>query len=314
MQIPDWIHVQPVILAVFGAVFAFLIAASAVTLGIRFAKGGLDEVWLRIKTWWVMIGILAVAITTNEVVTIVFFAFVSFLALREFFSLIPTRRADRVILLVGFLLIPLQYFLVYIQWYGLFIILIPVYAFMAFPMLMVSTGETEGFLKAVSSIHWGLMTAVFSLSHAAYLLALPERGNPAAGSVGLVMFLLIVTQLNDVLQFLWGKALGRHPITPKVSPKKTWEGFLGGLVTTIGVSYLLAPVLTPLTMIESLWVGGLLAAAGFVGDVNMSAVKRDIRVKDAGSILPGHGGILDRVDSLTFTAPLFFHLVYWLHY
>lgn len=307
------ITAKPAVLYVFAAVFAFLAAASIITLLIRATRGGLEEVWLRIKTWWIMIGLLAIAITTNEIVTLGFFALVSFLALREFFSIVPTRRADRIILLVAFLMIPVQYYLVYIQWYGLFIILIPVYGFLVFPLLMVSTGETEGFLKAVSTVHWGLMTGVFALSHAAYLLALPESKN-AAGSAGLLLYLLIITQFNDVLQFLWGKALGRHAITPKVSPKKTWEGFVGGLITTAGVSYLLAPLLTPLSAIESVWIGALLAAAGFAGDVNMSAVKRDIRVKDAGSILPGHGGILDRVDSLTFTAPLFFHLVYWIHY
>lgn len=307
------ITAKPAVLYVFAAVFAFLAAASIVTLLIRATRGGLEEVWLRIKTWWIMIGLLAIAISTNEIVTLGFFALVSFLALREFFSIVPTRRADRIILLVAFLMIPVQYYLVYIQWYGLFIILIPVYGFLVFPLLMVSTGETEGFLKAVSTVHWGLMTGVFALSHAAYLLALPESKN-AAGSAGLLLYLLIITQFNDVLQFLWGKALGRHAITPKVSPKKTWEGFVGGLITTAGVSYLLAPLLTPLSAIESVWIGALLAAAGFAGDVNMSAVKRDIRVKDAGSILPGHGGVLDRVDSLTFTAPLFFHLVYWIHY
>jgi phosphatidate cytidylyltransferase len=312
--LPDWIQAKPVVLLTFALIFLFLILASAITLILRKLRGGLEEVWIRIKTWWIMIAVLCAALTTNDLISTLFFAMVSFFALREFVSLVPTRRSDRLIIFLAFLIIPLQYWLVYLEWYGLFIVLIPVYAFLLFPALLVSTGQTDGFLKAAATIQWGLMTTIFSLSHAAYLLALPEAGNPRAGGAGLALYVLIITQLNDVLQFLWGKTFGRSPITPRVSPKKTWEGFLGGLATTIGVSYLLAPYLTPLTPVESLWIGAVLACAGFAGDVNMSAVKRDIRVKDTGSLLPGHGGMLDRVDSLTFTAPLWFHLVYWLHY
>jgi phosphatidate cytidylyltransferase len=157
-----------------------------------------------------------------------------------------------------------------------------------------------------------LMTTVFSLSHMAYLLALPAPGNPAAGGDGLLIYLLLLTQLNDVAQYVWGKSFGKHKVVPKVSPKKTVEGLAGGILTTALVGFLAGPYLTPLTPVEAA-VAGLLIA-GFIGDISVSAVKRDLGIKDSGSILPGHGGILDRVDSLTFTAPLFFHYVYYLHY
>lgn len=309
-----WIQIDETILYSFLAIFAFLTLASVIYILSLKEGRDLNSVGLRIKTWWIMVAIMFVALATNLTTALIFFGLVSFLGLKEFLSLMPTRRADRLIIGVAYLLIPLQYIWVYTQWYGMYIIFIPVYAFLFLPMLMVMSGETEGFLRAVSTLQWAVMTSVFCISHAAYLLVLPESINPGVGGIGLVLFLLVVTQINDVAQFLWGKMIGGPKIVPKVSPNKTVAGFLGGLFTTAGLSYLIAPYLTPLTQIESLWLGALMAVAGFIGDVTMSAIKRDIRVKDSGNILPGHGGILDRIDSLTFTAPLFFHLIFWLYY
>jgi phosphatidate cytidylyltransferase len=156
------------------------------------------------------------------------------------------------------------------------------------------------------------MTTVFTLSHIAYLLQLPERGG-ALGAT-LVLFLVLVTQFGDVAQYTWGKLFGRHKVMPTVSPNKSYEGLLGGIASAFLLVVLLAPHLTPLTRNESLVAGFFLPLAGFLGDVSIAAIKRDIGVKDSGSSIPGHGGILDRVDSLTFTAPLFFHFLYYLHY
>jgi phosphatidate cytidylyltransferase len=148
----------------------------------------------------------------------------------------------------------------------------------------------------------------------AFWLALPDEVNPAGGGDALLFYLVFLTQMNDVAQYLWGKSLGRHKLTPTVSPNKTWEGLIGGIATTTLLAVVLAPHLTPLTRYESVLAGVLIGVCGFIGDVTMSALKRDIGVKDSGSLLPGHGGILDRLDSLTYTAPLFFHFVYYLHY
>jgi phosphatidate cytidylyltransferase len=158
------------------------------------------------------------------------------------------------------------------------------------------------------------MTLVFGISHIAYLLALPESKNPAAGGAGLVLYLVFLTQFNDVAQYVWGKTLGRNKIIPKVSPNKTWEGLLGGVATTVVLAILLSRWLTPMRWSMALLAGLLIGTAGFIGDVTISALKRDIGLKDSGSILPGHGGILDRIDSLTYTAPLFFHFLYYSYY
>jgi phosphatidate cytidylyltransferase len=256
-----------------------------------------------------MVTVFSVAILFSRALSIAFFAFVSFLALKEYLSLIPTRRADRRVLFWAYLAIPVQYGWVAAEEYGLFVVFVPVYMFLLLPLRMVIVGETRDFLRAVGTLHWGLMTMVFSLSHVAYLLVLPLPNQPAAGGAGLVLYLVALTELNDVAQYLWGKRFGRRRIVPTVSPNKTWAGFLGGVATTVVLAWALAPLLTPLSWPMALAAGLLIGAGGFVGDVTISALKRDIGVKDSGSLLPGHGGILDRVDSLTYTAPLFFHFV-----
>jgi phosphatidate cytidylyltransferase len=272
------------------------------------------ELGLRMRSWWVMAGLFILAIAVNRTFGVLFFCLVSFLALKEYLNIIPTRNADKRVLLWAFLAPPLQYLWVWLGWYGIFIIFIPVYMFLLMPLRMLIVGETQGFLKAAGTLHWGLMTTVFSLSHAAYLLALPNAVNPVAGSAGILLFLVFLTQFNDIMQYVWGKLLGSIKVIPKVSPNKTLGGLLGGIVTTTMLSWLLAPYLTPLVGWEPLAAGVLIGLAGFVGDVSISAVKRDLGIKDTGNLIPGHGGILDRVDSLTYTAPLFFHFVYYLHY
>jgi phosphatidate cytidylyltransferase len=272
------------------------------------------ELALRMRSWWVIAGLFILALAVNRALGVLFFGMVSFLALKEYLSIIPTRSADKRVLLLAYLAIPLQYLWVWLGWYGMFIIFIPVYMFLLMPLRMLIEGETQGFLKAAGTLHWGLMTTVFSLSHAAYLLALPNAVNPLAGSAGVLLFLVFLTQFNDIMQYVWGKLLGSIKVIPKVSPNKTLGGLLGGIVTTTMLSWLLAPYLTPLVGWEPLAAGVLIGFAGFVGDVSISAVKRDLGIKDTGNLIPGHGGILDRVDSLTYTAPLFFHFVYYLHY
>ncbi|MCA1979270.1 MAG: phosphatidate cytidylyltransferase [Thiobacillus sp.] len=294
-----------------------LLVAGTVIIGLKkwLRPGAGDhELWLRMRSWWIMAGLFVLAIAVDRALSIVFFALVSFLALKEYFSIIPTRRADRRVLFWAYAAIPVQYFWVYDAWFGLFIIFIPVYLFLFIPLKMVIVGETQGFLKAAGTLHWGLMTTVFSLSHAAFLLALPDAKNPAAGSAGLLLFLVFLTQFNDVMQFVWGKLAGRRKVIPKVSPGKTVAGFVGGIATTTLVAWLAAPYLTPLTGWQPIAAGLIIGIGGFVGDVTISAIKRDLGIKDSGSLIPGHGGILDRVDSLTYTAPLFFHFVYYLHY
>lgn len=300
------------------AIFAVLVFASSTiaVLGWRFPQKDWLELRQRVRTWWWIVAVFVLAISVNRTVSLLVLGFVSFLAFKEYLTLVPTRRTDHLPLLWAYLAIPIQYFWIWDGWYGMFIIFIPVYAFLFLPMRMVLIGDTQGFLRAASTLHWGLMTTVFSLSHMAYLLVLPTdaTGSMKGDGALLVLFLVVLTQFNDVAQYLWGKSLGRAKIIPKVSPNKTVAGMLGGALTTTLLGLMLGPILTPMSVEHSAMAGLLIGLTGFVGDVVMSAVKRDLGVKDSGDLLPGHGGILDRLDSLTYTAPLFFHFLRYLYY
>ncbi len=296
--------------------YGLLLLASLVlrTLHQRHPAKDYTELSQRIRSWWIMVAIFTAAMVLSPTISLIFFAFISFLALKEYLSIIPTRRADRRVLFWAYLAIPLQYYWIAIGWYGMFIIFIPVFMFLFLPLRMIIIGETKSFLQAIGTLHWGLMTMVFSVSHVAFLLVLPEESNPVGGGAGLVLYLVFLTQFNDVSQYVWGKMLGRRKIVPTVSPNKTWEGFLGGVATTTLLALLLAPILTPIEWPMAILAGLGISVGGFIGDVTISALKRDIGVKDSSSLLPGHGGILDRIDSLTYTAPLFFHFIYYLYY
>lgn len=271
------------------------------------------ELKLRITSWWWMIGIVFISLSINIKTAIIFFAFLSFLALKEFFSIVSIRHVDRRAIFWAYFSIPLQYYWVSIGWYGMFIIFIPVYLFLFLPIRLVIIGETNGFIKSASVIHWAAMLTVFSISHIAYLLTLPVQ-NSFAGNIGPVLFLLFMTQFNDVSQYVFGKLFGNKKIIPKVSPNKTWEGFIGGVLTVTFISGFLAPYLTSLNMLYGFVAGFLISIFGFFGDVVISSVKRDINIKDTGTLIPGHGGILDRLDSLLYTAPIFFHYLYYVKY
>ncbi len=302
----------------FAGIVVLLIVATAVTamLARMHPEKNYVEVKLRIKTWWWLVSVLFIALTFNRTVTLIVMGLISFMAFKEFLSIAPTRRADYSVLLLAYLTIPVQYLWVGMSWYGMFIIFIPVYVFLLLPMRMVMIGETQGYLRAAGTIQWGLMTTVFSISHMAYLIDMPVRQGahgPVTGQM-LIFFLLALTQVNDVAQFLWGKMLGKHKVAPKVSPNKTVEGLLGGIATTTLLAWLLAPWFSPMSPLYGIVAGVLISMFGFIGDVVVSAVKLDVGVKDSGNLLPGHGGILDRLDSLTYTAPLFFHFIYYLYY
>ena len=293
---------------VLAGILGILVVATGLTWFLR-RRGPAEkytELAQRVQSWWVMVGVFGVAIAIDRRLSILFFAFISFLALKEYLSLIPTRRADRRVLFWAYLSIPVQYYWIYRSWYGMFIVFIPVWVMLLISARMVLIGETRDFLRAVGTLQWGLMLMVFSISHQAYLLVL--------GGAGLVLYLVVLTQLNDVAQYVWGKSFGRHKITPTVSPKKTVEGLVGGIVTTTILAVLLAPLLTPLDRWDSLAAGFMISTGGFLGDITISALKRDLGVKDSGQLIPGHGGILDRIDSLTYTAPLFFHFLRFYYY
>lgn len=318
-------HLSPAVQYTLAAVVAALAAATAVIVVLQRGRPERNyrELWLRVRTWWIIVGLFMLAVVLNRGGVLVFFALTSVLALREYLALVPPRAADWRVLSWAFACIPLQYLWIYWEWYGMFIIFIPVYLFLLVPTRLVLMGVTDGFLQSTSALHWGLMTTVFSISHAAYLLVLEPGSQPrwalhwAAGSsaanvgAGLLLLLVLLTELNDVFQYLWGKSLGHYHVAPHISPKKTWAGLVGGVASTTVLAAVAGPQLTFMGWQPSLVAGFIIGIAGFAGDLSISALKRDLGVKDSGTALPGHGGILDRIDSLTYTAPLFFHFVWY---
>lgn len=305
----------------------FLVLATVVAelMYRRTASEGLRATLLnvrqRIFAWWIMVAVLVGSLALGETAVVLLFLALSLLALREFANLLPPGERDRRVLSwIMVVLAPLHFWFVWEHWYGMFAIFIPVYAFLFLPVLLALSGRTESFLHRAALSQWGLMVCVYALSYLPAVLQLPvaiHEGRAAAdgsavGSGGveagaLLLFLAVVVQGSDVLQYLWGKTVGRHRIAPTVSPNKTWEGFVGGVLSATALGTALW-WLTPFTP----WQAGVLALVscllGFVGGLVMSSLKRDRGIKDFGALIPGHGGILDRMDSLIFAAPVFFHL------
>ena len=274
----------------------------------------LKELKMRTNSWWVMASIFVLATLLHPVVSFVAFGLLSFAAMRELASISKNvRDDDRRVIIWCYIAIPIQYFFAYKGWFNIFIIFIPVIMHVWIPFMLVIRGITTEIGRSMGVLPTQMMLTIFSLSHLAYLLSLPELPGFNAGGRGLLLYVVFLTEINDVFQFVWGKLLGRHKIIEKISPNKTWEGFIGGVLSTATLAYFLR-FLTPLSEIESVLVGVTIACSGFVGDIIVSAIKRDIGLKDTGTLIPGHGGILDRIDSLSLTAPIFFYIVYNLHY
>ncbi|SOY44787.1 phosphatidate cytidylyltransferase [Cupriavidus taiwanensis] len=301
----------------FGGLFGVLLLASTVTalLRWRLAGGGqhavIDNLGQRVSAWWWMIGIMGVAFALGRTAVIVLFYLLSFFALREFVTIITTRRGDhRAIVAAFFVFLPLQYVLVYIGWYGMFSILIPVYAFLVLPILAALSSETTRFLERCAGVQWAVMVCVFCISHVPALLTLPIPGFDGRNLL-LIAFLVIVVQGSDVLQYVWGKLCGKRKIAPLLSPSKTVEGFVGGVASATALGAALWWI-TPFSPWQAGAIALVIALMGFLGGLVMSAIKRDRGIKDWGHMIQGHGGMLDRLDSVVFAAPVFFHITrYW---
>ncbi|SPC13853.1 putative phosphatidate Cytidylyltransferase [Cupriavidus taiwanensis] len=301
----------------FGGLFGVLLLASTVTALLRWrvAGGGqhavIDNLGQRVSAWWWMIGIMGVAFALGRTAVIVLFYLLSFFALREFVTIITTRRGDhRAIVAAFFVFLPLQYVLVYIGWYGMFSILIPVYAFLVLPILAALSSETTRFLERCAGVQWAVMVCVFCISHVPALLTLPIPGFDRRNLL-LIAFLVIVVQGSDVLQYVWGKLCGKRKIAPLLSPSKTVEGFVGGVASATALGAALWWI-TPFSPWQAGAIALVIALMGFLGGLVMSAIKRDRGIKDWGHMIQGHGGMLDRLDSVVFAAPVFFHITrYW---
>ena len=306
--------VSTTLVRIFGAVFLVLAVASTIGLILKWRSGfahphaTIDNLNARLKAWWIMIAVITAATWAGAWGVIALFALVSFQCLREYVSLAPTRKGDHRALIWSFyVFLPLQYYLIAAGWYGLFSILIPVYAFLLLPISASLGADTARFLERSAKIQWGLMICVYCLSHVPALLTL-EIPDYAERNLLLVVFLLLTVQSSDVFQYIWGKLLGRHALSKQISPSKTVEGLVGGMLSATAMGAALWWI-TPFSPGEAAFVALVINTLGFFGGFVLSAIKRDRGVKDWGHLIEGHGGMLDRVDSLAFSAPVFFHLL-----
>jgi phosphatidate cytidylyltransferase len=296
-----------------GGIAAILLVASIAgwLLGLRVktenGRGVIDNLNARIQAWWIMTAVFVVAFLLGKTATIILFAFISFSALREFLTLTPTRASDyRAMSLAFFVLVPVQYYLIHIEWYGLFSMFIPVYGFLLLPSLSALTQDAENFLERSAKIQWGIMVTIYCISHVPALLLLDIPGYTGQNAL-LLLYMLLVVQMSDVLQYVFGKIFGKTKIAPVVSPSKTVEGFVGGAAgaTLIGAGMWW---ITPFTPLQAGAMAFITVLMGFLGGLVLSAVKRSLGAKDWGTMIKGHGGMMDRMDSVSFAAPIFFHL------
>jgi phosphatidate cytidylyltransferase len=273
-----------------------------------FRRPVIDNLNAGVRAWWKMIMIFVVSIIVGPHGALVVFAILSFMAMREYMTLMPTHRGDHLTLFWSFFVImPLQYYLLGIEWYGFFAIMIPVLAFIFIPTSIAIEGDTADFLGRSAKIQFGLMVCVYCLSHAPALLLLKIRGFEGLDA-RLLLYFGVVDQMSEVLQYVWGKLIGKHKIAWRVSPNRTWEGFVAGGVSATALGTVLWWV-TPFTPLQSAGMSFAICILGTAGGLVMSAIKRDIGIKEFGLVIEKRGGILDRIDSLCFAAPIFFHLV-----
>lgn len=299
--------------ALIGGILAILMVSSALawTLGRRAStpekREVVENLKARVRSWWVMVAIFTVAFLLGKAATLVLFAFASFFALREFITLTPTRRGDhKPLFLAFFVLIPVQYLLIGMDRYGIFAMFIPVYAFLLLPAFAALDDDPDDFLARSAKIQWAVMVTIYCISHAPALMLLNIPGYEGQNAL-LVFYLVLVVQISDVMQYVFGKLFGRTRIAPRVSPSKTVEGLVGG---GLSASLIGAAMwwITPFTPLQAFGLSAIIVLMGFLGGLTLSAVKRSLGAKDWGVMIEGHGGMLDRMDSVSFAAPIFFHL------
>ena len=269
------------------------------------------------KTWWALASSLAIASILGEAGVVVLLAIAGILSLREYLQLVGWRTVGSPTAVIVFASVPIYYA---IALYGCDQVLLstaPLAFLLVLGALRAWLGLIEDFIRTTAAMILGLMLFVYCLSHAYFLVTLPASTQPWVGNVGWFLYLVILTETNDIAQALVGRRIGKTKITPRVSPNKSLEGLLGGIVITVTLAVLLAPSLTTLMheqsraagIVLAMLAGLLIALSGFLGDINKSGIKRDVGVKDSGTILPGQGGMMDRIDSLTFSAPVFYYFV-----
>ena len=266
-----------------------------------------------LQTSWVMATVFWVGWALGETVATVLFGFVAFFALREFITLSPTRQGDhRSLVLAFFVVLPVQFALVINRHFDLVTVFIPVYVFLAIPVVSALANDPERFLERNAKLQWGIMVCVYGISHVPALLLL-KFPNYQGKSAFLVFFLVVVVQSCMLVQYVVDNKLKRAPIAPKISKTFNWPGWLVAVLVGSLIGGLMS-ALTPFEPAQAIAMALIACVAGSLGHLVMKALKRDRGITNWGSegkSVTGASGLLDRVDALCFAAPVFFHSVRW---
>jgi phosphatidate cytidylyltransferase len=265
----------------------------------------------RVRAWWIICALLAIAFF-SPTLTVALFGLMSFWALREFITLTPTRLGDhRALFWVFFMFTPLQYVAVAYNKYEFFSIWVPVYAFLFIPTRVALAGDYKRFLERVAKIQSGLLICVYCLSFAPALLYMDlsrtDSADDPLAQARLLFFFVAMALLSEAFQFVWSQLYGRHVIAPTINASRTWEGLVGGSASTALAGIVLYWA-TPYDLWQAAFMSMVVAVMGFAGAMTMSAIKRDRGVRDYGTLVEGHGGVLDRIDAICFAAPVFYHV------
>jgi len=281
-----------------------------------------------LRTWWMLAILISAGLLLGRLGMCLLLAVASCIGWFELTRLFGARPEDKLAIRAGYALIVINYLLILLGEISLFVIFLPLASMFVFSIITLIMGEPKGYIRSTGSLLWNMLFIGYGVSHAALLMALPESSSGPLGPAGWVLFIVILTETDDIFQAIVGRLFGahkRHRLAPVISPNKTWEGFFGGMLIIVMLAPVIAPYLTnlgqlagPFNLSPALqpWLAPILVALlvsffGFFGDINMSAIKRDAGVKDGSNLLAGMGGIIDRVDSLSMTAPVFVYFLIW---
>lgn len=302
-----------VFLAYLAIAAGLLVTAGAVLAILGWGlKKDVGHAWEAYRGWLVMIPLVLLCIFLGREAAILFFTALAGLAFREFARATGLVR-DRGIAAAVYLGIAAAGVLSVVidpredvpGWYGLFMAL-PVYVIALILLVPILRNRARGQLQSIALGVVGFLYIGWMFGHLAFLAN-------ARYAYGYLLYLILAVELSDVTAYTCGKLFGRHPLRSNISPKKTWEGSLGALAASMALPWVLHFSFPHFTVRDCILTGLIVGVAGQLGDLSMSVIKRDLGIKDMGALIHGHGGILDRIDSLIYVAPLFFHMVRYYH-